>query len=152
MEPLVDTLIICTMTALVILSTGAWTCGKMGAAMTYQAFESGLDIQIGSVQLGGVVVSFGLLLFAFTTAVTWSYYGDRCVVYLFGRRWVTPYRYLYCAFILIGAVWAKDLVWKFVDAVITIMAVPNLIALIILAPMVSKMTKKYFEMDHNPTR
>jgi AGCS family alanine or glycine:cation symporter len=152
MEPLVDTLIICTMTALVILSTGAWTCGKMGAAMTYQAFESGLDIQLGTVQLGGAVVSFGLLLFAFTTAVTWSYYGDRCVVYLFGQRWVTPYRYLYCVFILIGAVWAKDLVWKFVDAVITIMAVPNLIALIILAPMVTEMTRKYFEIDHKPTR
>jgi AGCS family alanine or glycine:cation symporter len=150
MEPLVDTLIICTMTALVILSTGAWTSGKMGAAMTYHAFESGLDIQLGALQLGGAVVSFGLLLFAFTTAVTWSYYGDRCIVYLLGRRWVTPYRYVYCVFIFIGAVWAKDLVWKFVDAAITIMAVPNLIALIILAPMVAKMTKKYFEIDHKP--
>ncbi|MCP4199777.1 MAG: sodium:alanine symporter family protein, partial [Proteobacteria bacterium] len=144
MEPLVDTLIICTMTALVILSTGAWTCGEMGAAMTYYAFESGLDIQLGAVQIGGAVVSFGLMFFAFTTAVTWSYYGDRCVVYLLGHRWVTPYRYVYCAFTFIGAVWAKDLVWKFVDAAITIMAVPNLIALIILAPMVAKMTKKYF--------
>ncbi len=152
MEPLIDTLIICTMTALVILSTGAWTCGKMGAAMTYQAFESGLDMQLGSVQLGGAVVSFGLLLFAFSTSVTWSYYGDRCVVYLFGRQWVTPYRYLYCVFIFIGAVWAKELVWKFVDAAITIMAVPNLIALIILAPMVTEMTRKYFETDHKPTR
>ena len=152
MEPLVDTLIICTMTAMVILSTNSWTSGKMGAAMTYEAFEKGLDVQLGVMQLGGVVISVGLLLFAFTTAITWSYYGDRCVGYLIGRRWVMPYRYVYCVFVFIGAVWAKDLVWKFVDAVITIMAIPNLIALIILAPVVSKMTKEYFSIDHKPLR
>ncbi|MCP4599737.1 MAG: sodium:alanine symporter family protein [Proteobacteria bacterium] len=152
MEPLVDTLIICTMTAMVILMTGAWTSGKMGAAMTYQAFESGLDVQIGAVQLGGMVISLGLLLFAFTTAITWSYYGDRCVGYLLGRQWVMPYRYLYCVFVFIGAVWAKDLVWKIVDAVITVMAVPNLIALIILAPVVTQLTRQYFEIQHKKLR
>jgi AGCS family alanine or glycine:cation symporter len=152
MEPLVDTLIICTMTAMVILSTGAWTSGKMGAAMSYQAFETGLNIKIGAAQLGGIVVSMGLLLFAFTTAISWSYYGDRCVGYLFGRSWVKPYRYVYCLFVFIGAVWAKELVWKFVDAVITIMAVPNLIALIILSPLVIKLTGEYFEMPHKRLR
>ncbi len=151
LEPLIDTLIICTMTALVILSTGAWTSGKIGAAMTYQAFESGLNVQVGVLQLGGMVVSLGLLLFAFTTAITWSYYGDRCVGYLFGRRWVMPYRYIYCVFIFIGAVSANELVWKFVDAVITVMAVPNLIALIILAPLVVKLTQQYFNIQHKPT-
>jgi alanine or glycine:cation symporter, AGCS family len=151
MEPLVDTLIICTLTALVILTTGAWTCGRMGAAMTYRAFETGIDVQLGSVQVGGAVVSLGLLLFAFTTTLSWSYYGDRCVGYLFGRRWVIPYRLLFCVFVFIGAVWGKDLVWKFVDAVITVMAVPNLIALIILSPVVARMTREYFEREHRPT-
>lgn len=152
LEPLVDTLIICTLTAMAILTTGAWTSGEMGAAMTYRAFEAGLDIKLGTAQLGGIVISIGLLLFAFTTAITWSYYGDRCVGYLFGRKWVRPYRVVYCVFVFIGAVWAKDLVWKFVDAVITIMTVPNLIALIILAPVVVKMTEQYFSQDHQPLR
>ena len=130
--------------ALVILSTGEWTSGKMGAAMTFEAFETGLNIQIGAVELGGVIVSIGLLLFAFTTAIAWSYYGDRCVVYLFGRRFVGHYRYIYCLFVFIGAVWSKVLVWKFVDTAITLMAVPNLIALIVLAPTVVAMTRAYF--------
>jgi AGCS family alanine or glycine:cation symporter len=150
MEPLIDTIIICTMTALVILSTGAWTTEKDGAAMTYKAFEMGLDVQLGATDMGGIVVSAGLLLFAFTTAITWCYYGDRCVVYLFGRRWVTPFHYLYALCVFFGAVQSKELVWKFVWAVVTIMAVPNLIALIILAPVVAKMTKEYFAIDHKP--
>ncbi len=150
LEPMVDTIIICTMTALVILTTGAWTSGKLGAAMSYQAFETGLNFTIGSVQMGGAVVSLGLLLFAFTTSISWSYYGDRCVVYLIGRKWVMPYRVVYCGFVFIGAVWAKELVWKFVDAVITVMAVPNLIALIVLSPLVVKLTGDYFSQDHIP--
>ena len=151
MEPLVDTLIICTLTALVILTTGAWTSDKLGAAMTYEAFQTGLDVQIGVVQLGGAVVSVALLLFAFTTTISWSYYGDRCVVYLVGQRFIFPYRLLFCSFVFIGAVWGKELVWKFVDAVITVMAVPNLIALIILGPLVVKLTRDYFAIDHKPT-
>lgn len=150
MEPMVDTLIICTLTAMAILSTGTWTSGEMGAAMTFSAFEQGLDIQAGGAMLGGAVVSFGLLLFAFTTAITWSYYGDRCVEYLFGSKWIVPYRYFYCVFVFIGAVWAKDLVWKFVDTSITLMAVPNLIALIVLAPTVKRMTVAYFAQAHEP--
>lgn len=152
LEPLVDTLIICSLTALVILSTGAWTSGKIGAAMTYQAFQSGLDVQLGSTNLGGVVVSVGLMLFAFTTTISWSYYGDRCVVYLLGQKLVLPYRLMFVLFVFVGAVWGKDLVWKFVDAVITVMAVPNLIGLIILSPLVAKLTREYFAVKHEPTR
>lgn len=145
LEPLVDTLLICTLTAMVILTTGEWTSGRMGAAMSYHAFETGLNVQIGGVSMGGVVVSIGLLLFAFSTAVSWSYYGDRCIEYLLGPKSIVPYRYVYCVFVFIGAVWSQDLVWKFVDASITLMAVPNLIALIILAPMVRDMTRAYFQ-------
>jgi len=152
MEPLVDTLIICTMTGMVLLLTGAWSSGKMGAAMSYQAFETGLDVQVLGIQVGGAVVSISLLLFSFTTAISWSYYGDRAVGYLLGRRFVLPYRYLYCVFVFIGAVWAKEMVWKFVDAVLTLMAVPNLVALLILSPEVVRRTRDYFAMDHRPTR
>ncbi|MBM4320696.1 MAG: alanine:cation symporter family protein [Deltaproteobacteria bacterium] len=150
LEPLVDTLIICTLSAAVLITTGAWSSGKMGAAMSFLAFEQGLDLSVGNVSLGGAVVSLSLILFAFTTAISWSYYGDRCVGYLFGRRWVMPYRYLYCVFVFIGAVWAKELVWKFVDAVLTVMAVPNLIALLILSPLVVRMTREYFAIEHVP--
>ena len=152
MEPLVDTLVICTLTAMVILSTGQWTSGEKGAAMTFHAFRSGLDIRFGGVTLGGIVVTVGLLLFAFTTAIAWSYYGERCVVYLFGRSWILPYRYLYCVFVFVGAVWAKDLVWQFVDTAITLMAVPNLIALVLLAPEVRRMTQQYFALGHSQNR
>jgi alanine or glycine:cation symporter, AGCS family len=152
MEPLIDTLVICTLTALVILSTGEWTSGEKGAAMTYRAFGAGLDVRIGAMELGGAVVSVALLLFAFTTAISWSYYGERCMVYLFGRRFVPHYRYIYCLFVFIGAVWAKDLVWQFVDAAIVLMAVPNLVALILLAPQVKQMTEAYFFEAHEPVR
>jgi AGCS family alanine or glycine:cation symporter len=148
MEPLVDTLIICTMTALVILLSGAWTSGKLGAAMTYQAYETSLVWRMGGVNVGGVVVSISLLLFAFTTAIAWSYYGDRAVGYLFGTRWVAPYRWVYVLFVFIGAVWSQQLVWKFVDTVITIMAIPNLVALMILSPSVLQMTREYFAVEH----
>ena len=135
-----------------ILATGEWTCGEKGAAMTYRAFESGLDVRIGAMDLGGAVVSIALLLFAFTTAISWSYYGERCMVYLWGRRYVPHYRYVYCLFVFIGAVWAKDLVWQFVDTAIALMAVPNLVALIILAPRVKQMTEAYFSEKHEPVR
>jgi alanine or glycine:cation symporter, AGCS family len=149
--PLVDTLVICTLTAMAILCTGAWTSGEMGAAMTFTAFQAGLGNVLG-ISVGGAVVSVGLLLFAFTTAIAWSYYGDRCVVYLFGRKYVTLYRYVYCVFVFVGAVWAKDLVWKFVDAAIVFMAAPNLIALLILAPVVKQMTTEYFAIPHTPVK
>lgn len=98
------------------------------------------------------MVSVGLMLFAFTTTISWSYYGERCVLYLFGRKLVLPYRLFFVVFVFIGAVWGKELVWKFVDAVITIMTVPNLIGLIILAPLVLKLTREYFAIEHKRTR
>jgi AGCS family alanine or glycine:cation symporter len=103
---------------------------------------------MGGVNVGGVVVSISLLLFAFTTAIAWSYYGDRAVGYLFGTRWVAPYRWVYVLFVFIGAVWSQQLVWKFVDTVITIMAIPNLVALMILSPSVLQMTREYFAVEH----
>ncbi len=142
-EPLVDTLIICTMTALVIITTGAWKSGEEGVRMTLLGFESGLaKIQMG--QIAKHVVTGGLLLFAFSTIISWSYYGTRAVQYLFGEKAIKPYYYFYSLFVLLGAVGGLDLVWSFVDMVITFMTIPNLIGLILLAPVMKKEVDKYF--------
>ena len=141
--PLIDTIIICTLTALVIILTGAWTSGIKGVAMTVDGFTRGLsNIGLGSV--GRHVVAGGLLLFAFSTIISWSYYGTRAAEYLFGEKLIKPYRYLYGLFVFLGSIWGIDLVWHFVDMVITFMTIPNLIALLLLAPVVSKEIKSYF--------
>ena len=89
MGPLIDTLIICTMTALVIIITGKWTGNADSSVLTKNAFNAGIPY------FGGVIVAIGLILFAISTAISWSYYGDRCAEYLFGRRAIMPYRCVY---------------------------------------------------------
>ena len=142
LEPLVDTLIICTLTALVIILSGAWNSGIKGVGMTVLGMETGLE-RVGIAGLGGHIVAIGLLLFAFSTVVSWNYYGTRASIYLFGEKSVKYYNYLYCVFVFFGCVWGMDLVWHFVDAVITFMTIPNLIALLLLAPVVVKETRHY---------
>ncbi len=143
LEPLVDTIIICTLTALMIILTGAWELDKEGVRMTTRAMEIGLN-RIGIVGIGQHIVSGGLMLFAFSTIISWSYYGSRAVNYLFGEKYIKPYGYVYGAFVFLGSIWGLDLVWHFVDMVITFMTIPNLIALLLLAPIVVSETKKYF--------
>jgi AGCS family alanine or glycine:cation symporter len=142
LEPLVDTLIICTMTALVVILTGAWTSGIKGVGMTVLGMETGLN-RVGIVGMGGHVVAIGILMFAFSTVVSWNYYGSRAAIYLLGEKAVTPYNYLYTAFVFFGCIWGLDLVWHFVDAVITFMTIPNLIALLLLSPVLMKETRHY---------
>ncbi|MEA1872862.1 MAG: sodium:alanine symporter family protein [Bacteroidota bacterium] len=142
-EPLVDTIIICTMTALVIITTGAWNSGEEGVRMTLLGFETGLaKIQMG--QVAKHIVTVGLMLFAFSTIISWSYYGTRAVQYLIGEKAIKPYYYFYSLFVLLGAVGGLDLVWSFVDMVITFMTIPNLIGLILLAPVMKREVDKYF--------
>jgi len=142
--PLIDTLIICTLTALVIILSGAWTSGIKGVGMTVVGFSNGFS-KIGIGFLAKHVVAAGLILFAFSTIISWSYYGTRAVQYLFGNRSIKMYRYLYGFFVFLGAVWGIDIVWHFVDMVITFMTIPNLIALVLLSSVVKKEIKKYFE-------
>lgn len=142
LEPLVDTLIICTMTAMVILLTGAWHSGIKGVGMTVLGMETGLN-RVGIVGIGGHIVAIGILLFAFSTVVSWNYYGTRATIYLFGEKYVTPYNYIYTAFVFFGCIWGIDLVWHFVDAVITFMTIPNLIAVLLLTPVLMKETRHY---------
>ena len=141
--PLVDTLIICTLTALVIIVTGAWNSNTEEIAMTVEGMSRGLS-KIGLSFLAKHIVAIGLILFAFSTIISWSYYGTRAINYLFGEKFIKPYRYLYGLFVFLGAIWGIEVVWHFVDMVITFMTIPNLIALILLTPVVMSETRKYF--------
>lgn len=134
----IDTLIVCTITALVIVLTGAWTAGESGAALSSAAFGQGLP------GFGEWVVTFGLIIFAFTTIMGWSVYGERCVEFLFGVKSIMPFRILWVLAIPVGAMVELKFVWLLADTLNAMMALPNLIALILLGPVVFKITKDYF--------
>ncbi|MBZ0242950.1 MAG: sodium:alanine symporter family protein, partial [Bacteroidales bacterium] len=143
LELMIDTIIICTMTALMIIVTDAWKLDVPGVAMTVEAMNTGLH-HFGIDGLGGHIIAMGLLLFAFSTIISWSYYGSRAAIYLIGEKAVKPYLYLYGLFVFFGAIWSLEIVWHFVDMVITFMTIPNLIALLLLAPVVVSETRNYF--------
>ena len=134
----IDTIIICTITGLVIVVSGAWTGEENGAALTAAAFESSLP------GVGGHIVTFGITLFAFTTLLGWSFYGEKCVEYLFGVRSITPFRTLWIIAIPIGATAQLNFIWLLADTLNALMALPNLVALILLSPLVFKLTRDYF--------
>lgn len=136
--PFIDTIMICTMTALVIVLTGAFTSGETGADLTAKAFNTGLP------GWGGYIVAIGIIFFAFSTAVSWSYYGDRCIDYLFGDKMVMPYRVLYCILLPVGASVKLSTVWAISDIFNALMAWPNLVGLVLLSPVLIKLTKAYF--------
>jgi len=141
--PLIDTLIICTMTALVILVTNAHQSGFDGGALTAHAFEKGL------FGYGQYLVGFGLMFFAFSTLIAWSYYGDRCAEYLFGERAIPIYRWIYVGFIPIGAVGGLKIIWTVADIFNALMAIPNLIGLMLLSGVVARETKNYCQRLKN---
>jgi len=133
----IDTIVICTMTALVIILTGSWTSGQTGVALTSEAFNAGL------AQGGGVVVTLALILFAFTTLLGWSYYGERCAEYLFGVRAIYPFRILWVIAIPIGAMGNLGVIWTIADILNGLMAIPNLIALLALSPIIFHLTRQH---------
>jgi AGCS family alanine or glycine:cation symporter len=133
----IDTIVICTMTALVIILTGSWTSGQTGVALTSEAFNTGL------AQGGGIVVTLALVLFAFTTLLGWSYYGERCAEYLFGVRAIYPFRILWVIAIPIGAMGNLGVVWTIADILNGLMAIPNLIALLALSPIIFHLTRQH---------
>jgi AGCS family alanine or glycine:cation symporter len=136
----IDTLIVCSITGLAIVVTDAWTTGETGAALSSLAFERALP------GVGAYIVSFGLAIFAFTTILGWSVYGERCVEYLFGVGSITPFRLIWVAMIPIGAMAQDQLnfVWLISDTLNALMAIPNLIALLLLSPVVFALTRDYF--------
>jgi AGCS family alanine or glycine:cation symporter len=134
----IDTLVICSMTALVIIVTGAWTTGETGAPLSGIAFRTGLPGP------GDWLVSFGLILFAFTTLIGWSYYGERCAEYLFGVRVIPVYRVMWVLAIPLGAMANLGLLWLVADVLNGLMAIPNLIALLLLSPVIFEASREYF--------
>ena len=135
--PFIDTIVICTMTALAILITGSHETELDGAQLTAEAFNRGLFGR------GHYIVGIGLILFAYSTIISWSYYGDRCAEFLFGPRAVIWYRYVYIAAIVVGAAAALNVVWILADIFNMLMALPNLVGLIALAGLVTAKKRDY---------
>lgn len=139
-QTFIDTLIVCTMTALVIICSGVWDSGSNGASLTTEAFSAGL--QSGA---GGIIVSLALVFFAYSTLLGWSYYGERALESLVGIKWSLPYKIVFCVLIVVGAVSKLDFVWLFSDIANALMAFPNLIGLLALSPVIVAETKRYLE-------
>lgn len=135
----IDTLIICTLTGLTILVTGVWSGDLNGVALTQSAFSTVFS------HFGSVLLTIFLVLFAFTTILGWNYYGERCFEFLFGVRFIWLYRVVFVLMVLLGGFIELDMVWIIADIVNALMALPNLIALLVLSPVVVAETKKYFK-------
>ncbi len=138
-EVFVDTILICTMTGLVILVTGTWTTGANGAALSASAFETGLP---GT--WGHLIVTVGIVLFAYSTLIGWSYYGETGAVYLLGTRAVLPYRLLWLVFIYFGATGSLHIVWDVADTLNGLMALPNLVGLLLSIPLLLRLQREFF--------
>jgi len=134
----IDTLIVCSFTALAIIATGAWTSGETGAALTSKAFELALP------GIGGYVIGLALAVFAFTTILGWSYYCERSLEYLFGVKIIMPFRLVWSLAAFVGATLKLGFVWLLADTLNALMAIPNLIALALLSPIVFKLTREFF--------
>ena len=138
-----DTLIICSLTALALSSSGVWVSGETGVALTIQAFSSGLP-----GNWGNIIVSSSAVTFGFSSILAWEYYGEKCFEYLFKEKWIGLYRYAWVLFVFMGALFELEIVWNFSDAMNALMAIPNLIGLLLLSKILSQETQA-FEEDIN---
>ena len=134
----IDTIVICTITGLVIITSGAWTSGVSGAELTSMAFADALP------GVGNYIVAIALAVFAFTTILGWSFYGERSIEFLFGVKAIMPYRVVWIIAIPVGATLNLGFVWLVADTLNAMMALPNLVALLLLSPVVFKLTREYF--------
>ena len=131
-----DTVIVCAMTGLVIVNSGEWMTGAKGAALTKAAFS---DIPL----VGPLVLTVGLLTFVFSTILGWSYYGEKAAEYIWGRKAIQPYRWLWVAVVMIGSVLSLPLVWSLADITNGLMAIPNLVSLLVLQAVIVTETREY---------
>jgi alanine or glycine:cation symporter, AGCS family len=136
-EVFIDTIVVCTMTALAILVTGVLTTGTTGAELTTGAFTTALP------GIGGIIVLLALVVFSYTTMLTWNFYGEKSWEYLFGKRVIFPYRVVFLGFLYIGAVGGLVQIWDIADTLNGLMAAPNLIALVLLAGVLAREKKAY---------
>jgi AGCS family alanine or glycine:cation symporter len=132
-----DTVVICALTGLVIVSSGEWTKGLNGAALSRAAFDA---IPV----VGPFILTFGLLTFVYSTILGWSYYGEKAMEYLFGPKSLRPYRWLWVAAVFVGAVVKIPIVWSFADITNALMALPNLISLLLLSGVIAAETRKHW--------
>lgn len=138
----IDTIVVCSITGLAIVASGVWSGEAKGVAMSQAAFQS-------AFAYGHWVITGGLILFAFTTVLGWSYYGERCAQYLLGDKAVVPYRLLFILAVPVGAMMKLDFVWLLADTLNGMMAIPNLIAVLALSGVVIKLAKDYFNDPDN---
>ena len=136
MGTFIDTLVVCSMTGLAIVVSGAWQSGETGAVLTQLAFDSALP------GWGSGVVAVSITVFAITTLFGWAYYGERCWQFLVGPRAIIPYRLSWCAAAFVGAVTQLDFAWQLADTLNALMALPNLVALIALSPVIVSLTRR----------
>lgn len=134
----IDTIIVCSMTGLAIICTGVWTSGASGAALSAAAFESAMP------GIGGVILTIALVVFAFTTILGWSYFGEKCWEFLVGTKAIWPFRVIWVLAVPFGAIAQLDFAWLLADTLNGLMAIPNLVSLLLLSPVVVKLTKEYF--------
>ncbi len=134
----IDTIIICSLTGLTIICSGVWNSGIKGASLSSAAFETALP------GVGAYALAIALLIFTFTTILGWGYYGEKCWIYLAGRKTVLPFRLVWVLAVFGGAVFQLDFVWLLADTLNALMAIPNLISLLLLSPVVVALTKNYF--------
>ncbi len=145
-QTFIDTIVVCTMTGLVIITSGAWTSGKTGAPLSYlgfkEIFSSFLGPSMGNA-VGGIVVALGLVLFAYSTILGWSYYGEKSLEFLLGEKSVLPYRVAFTVFVFVGTIASLGFVWTLSDVMNGLMAFPNLVGLLGLSGVIVAETKKY---------
>lgn len=141
----VDTIVVCSITGLAIVVTGSWTSGEAGASLTALAFSL-------AIPGGDYIVSLALAIFAFTTILGWSFYGEKCVQFLFGVKAIVPFRIAWVLALPIGATQSLEFIWLLADTLNAMMAIPNLIALALLSPVVFRLTKEYFAKQSPVTK
>ncbi|MBT1121584.1 alanine/glycine:cation symporter family protein [Stutzerimonas nitrititolerans] len=134
----IDTIIICSMTGLAIICSGVWTSGESGAALSAAAFESAMP------GFGGAILTIALVVFAFTTILGWSYFGEKCWEFMVGTKAIWPFRVVWVLAVPFGAIAQLDFAWLVADTLNGLMAIPNLISLLMLSPVVVKLTNAYF--------
>jgi AGCS family alanine or glycine:cation symporter len=144
-EVFVDTILVCAATGLVVLVTGEWTSGSTGAALAARAFETGLP-----GVWGDVVVTTGIVTFAFSTLLGWSYYGETAIAYLLGTRVILPYRILWLVGAWLGATGSLHVVWNIADTLNGLMAVPNLISVLASIPVLLRLQREFFQSQRRP--
>jgi AGCS family alanine or glycine:cation symporter len=137
-QTFIDTLVVCTMTALVILTAASWTEGVSASELTSASFAETLG------EGGRILVAIATALFAYSTLIGWNYYGEKAVEYLIGPRSIRIYRIFFIAMVMVGAMTRLDTVWDFSDLMNGMMAIPNLIGLLLLSNVIKEETDRFF--------